>query len=129
MKVQFSNLSNAVTKWVGIEYEAISLYNLIADGVFKPLNVTTQKWQSLTGGSLLPDKCPTQGFNVRSQIHTTEKRVRLGYLAHKRCLKDEGLIGFGQNLNGFSWSCGYNYPSQSGNGDKQIPAFGYIYVR
>jgi hypothetical protein len=116
-------------KWIGIAYQASSLHSVIADGAFKPLNFTTQKWQSLIGGSLLPVDCPIQGFNVPSDIFTTQKRVRIGYLAHKSCQQQEGLIGFGVNLNGFLWSSGYNYPSRDGNGKKQIPSIGYIYVR
>ena len=131
MKVQNPASSDPITKWIGVDYEASSLYSLIADrdGVFKSLNVLAQKWQSLIGGSLLPVECPSQGFNVPSQIFSAMKRVRLGYLAHKTCHQQEGLLGFGMNLDGFSWSSGYNYPSRSGNGDKQISALGYIYVR
>lgn len=117
------------TKWIGIHYEAISLYSLIADGLFKPLNVGASKWQSLIEGSLIPAECPFEGFNVHKDGDPTQKRVRIGYLGHKRCRQDEGLIGFGTDLNDFRWSSGYIYPSRQGNGAKQISAFGYIYVR
>ena len=117
------------TKWIGIHYEAISLYSLIADGLFKPLNVGASKWQSLIEGSLIPAECPFEGFNVHKDGDPTQKRVRIGYLGHKRCRQDEGLIGFGTDLNDFRWSSGYIYPSRDGTGHKQISAFGYIFVR
>ena len=58
----------------------------------------------------------------------TEMRGRTGYLGHKICTQDEGLIGFGTNLSGFVWSSGHVYPSRD-VGEKHIPGFGYIFVR
>ncbi len=125
-------VGDAQTTWIGIDYQTSSLYSLIAPGKFKALSVQVdaQKWQSLIDGSELPAQCSFQGFNVPSKIHQ-QKRVRLGYLGHKRCVNvyvDEGVIGFGTKLNGMQHSSGYNFPARDSNGDKQITAFGYIYV-
>ena len=119
------NSDGSSKKWIGIEYEASSLYSLMADGKFKTVNVGKSKWQSLIGESLLPNKCPREGFNTHL---STQKRVRIGYLAQKKCGQEKGLVGFGTDLDGFHWSSGYIYPSRQGQGDKRISAFGYIYV-
>ncbi len=119
------------TNWIGIDYQATSLYSLIADGEFRVVNIKAQipsLWQTLIDESHLPVQCLFQGFNVPSKIHSTMNRVRLGYLAHKRCHQQEGLIGFGTNLDGVQWSSGYIYPSREGD-PKKISAFGYIFVR
>ena len=119
------NSDGSSINWIGIQYEASSLYSLMADGMFKTVNVGKSKWQSLIGESLLPNKCPRKGFNTHL---STQKRVRIGYLAQKTCGQEEGLVGFGADLDGFHRSSGYIYPSRQGNGDKRISAFGYIYV-
>jgi hypothetical protein len=69
-------LGNGNTKWIGIHYEAISLYSLTADGVFIPLNVGASKWQYLIEGSLIPAECPFDGYNVHKDGDPTQKRVR-----------------------------------------------------
>ncbi|CAB4042664.1 Hypothetical predicted protein, partial [Paramuricea clavata] len=116
------NSDGSSINWIGIEYEASSFYSLLADGMFKPVNVGKSKWESLLDDSKLPNNCGYEGFNTRLDL--TQKRVRIGYLAQKTCGQEEGLIGFGTDLNGFRWSSGYIYPSRQGNGAKQISAFG-----
>jgi hypothetical protein len=123
------NSDGSSIKWIGIEYEASSLYSLMADGVFKTVTIGKSKWESLDDDSKLPNNCEYERFNTRLASNPTQKRVRIGYLAQKTCGQEEGLIGFGPYLNGFCWSSGYIYPSRQGNGAKQISAFGYIYVR
>ena len=114
--------------WIGIKRDANSLYSLIAGKSFKGVDVNRGKWQSLISDASLPEECQVKGFNVHGKIDQNEMRVRLGYLAHKSCTQQEGLIGFGINLNGYVWSSGYVYPSRD-QANKLIPAFGYIFVR
>ena len=114
--------------WIGIKRDANSLYSLIAGKSFKKVHVNRGKWQSLINDTSLPEKCEVKGFNVHGKINQKPMRVRLGYLAHKRCDQQEGLIGFGTNLDSYVWSSGYVYPSRN-EANKHIPAFGYIFVR
>ena len=114
--------------WIGIQQNANSLHSLIAGKSFKGVHVNRGRWQSLINDASLPEKCEVKGFNVHGQINQNEMRVRLGYLAHRSCTKQEALIGFGTNLDGYVWSSGYVYPSRN-EANKHIPAFGYIFVR
>jgi hypothetical protein len=95
------NSDGSSINWIGIEYEASSLYSLIADGVFKSVKVGKSKWGSLLNGGLnLPNECQHKGFNTHLPNNPTQKRVRIGYLAQKTCEQEEGLVGFGADLDG-----------------------------
>ena len=44
---------NGVTKWIMVNHQPNSLFNVIEDGVFKNTNVGNNKWLSLMDGSRL----------------------------------------------------------------------------
>ena len=57
---------NGVTKWIMINHQASSLFNVIADGDFKNTNVGKNKWLSLMDGSRLQENCNEEGFNINT---------------------------------------------------------------
>ncbi|CAB3998900.1 Hypothetical predicted protein, partial [Paramuricea clavata] len=53
------------TKWIVVDHQAWSLFNEIADGIFKSTTAGKVKWKSLIDNSSLQKKCNKEGFNFR----------------------------------------------------------------
>ena len=122
-----------ITKWIAIDYQASSLFNVIADGAMKKTNAGRMTWASLINGSYLQKNCNEEGFNIRSVNGLDYMYVRIGLVANNEyhCITCDSSIGFGilffrNALKVVSTTCGnvWNvaYP-------KSISIWGYILVQ
>ena len=126
---------NGVTKWIVINYQASSLFNVIADGDFKNTNVGKNKWLSLMDGSLLQENCDEDGFNINTPgYELAHLKVRIGIIANNEhdCESCDSCFGFGTSIRG----CDGEIKTTCGNiaicdqlDNKNTPAFGYIFVQ
>ena len=122
------------TKWIVLDYEETSLYNLIADGEYRQTFAGRDAWKSLIAGSSLQPNCNKEGFGIS---HRNYIEIRLGYLANNqmRCSTPDSCIGFGIYYQScyvkrITITCGnIALCSQNDNGQKILPAFGYILVQ
>ena len=126
---------NGVTKWIVINYRASSLFNVIADEGSKRLNVGRNKWLSLMDGSRLQPHCNKEGFNINTPgYNSAHLKVRIGIIANNEndCKSSDSCFGFGTSVRG----CDGEIKTTCGNiaicghlGNKNTPAFGYIFVQ
>ena len=132
---------NNVTKWIVIDHKASSLFNVIADGVFKKTYVGKDKWLSLMDGSSLQTRCNREGFNINIRYYALGYysllwlKVRIGIIAndHSNCWSSNSYIGFGTSARGCSGetrktTCG-NIAYCNRLNNKNTAAFGYIFVQ
>ena len=127
---------NNLTKWIVINYKASSLFNVIADGDFKNMNVGKHKWLSLMDGSLLQHHCKKEGFNINTPgYESAHLKVRIGIIANNEndCKSCDSCIGFGTSIRGcddeiIKTTCG-NIAICNELENKNSPAFGYIFVQ
>ena len=128
---------NNVTKWIVINHKASSLFNVIADGVFKNTTVGKNKWLSLMDGSLLQQHCNREGFNINIPGFSPNAhlKVRIGIIANNEynCNSCDSCIGFGTLVRGCK---GDTRKTTCGNiaicdflGNKNTTTFGYIFVQ
>ena len=88
-------------KLISIDYPASSLYDLIADGVYRETNVGRHKWKSLIGGSSLQRNCIREGYNVERSyvgyINFELAKVRIGIIANQENDRHSlnSFVGFG----------------------------------
>jgi hypothetical protein len=121
-------------KWIAIDQQASSLFDIIAEDKFTATNITKSKWRSLIIGSSLQAYCNKEGFNIRGGQSNTKMYVRIGLVANKenQCDTCSSCIGFGVSITGCRGgvkkkACGnihacYGYQTS-------IAAFGYILVQ
>ena len=129
---------NNVTKWIVINYNASSLFDVIADGVFRNTTVEKNKWLSLMDGSDLQQHCNKEGFNINTPGHYSPNahlKVRIGIIANNQndCNSCDSCIGFGTLVRGCD---GETRKTTCGNigicgqlDNKNTAAFGYIFVQ
>ena len=125
---------NGETRWMKLDYDASSLYSVIADGNYRRTTAGRAAWKSLIAGSSLQPYCNEEGFGI---FYHNEIKIRLGYLANNqnRCPQSDSCIGFGIS---YSMACPLESNitcgniaqcSNNDNGKKLTPAFGYILVQ
>ncbi len=134
---------NNVTKWIVIQHEASSLFNVIADGKFSETNAGKEVWKSLIDGSALQENCNKEGFNVQVKNNAYEVayvNVRVGLVANnqKNCYSVDSTIGFGTSVRGCgacrddgkvrNTTCG-NISFCGKINNTNTAAFGYILVQ
>ena len=127
--------SDNITRWIAIDYQASSLFHVIANDVMKETNAGRMTWTSLMNGSYLQAKCNLEGFNVRSVNWSDYMYVRIGLVANNEnyCSTCDSAIGFGILFcrskwkvvsstcgNVYYWSNAYRY---------NIATWGYILVQ
>ena len=128
---------NNVTKWIVINHKASSLFDMIADGVFKKTTAGKNRWLSLMDGSSLQPYCNTQGFNINSLSTdpNANLKVRIGIIANNEneCNSCDSCFGFGTSVRGCD---GETRKTTCGNiaicgqlDNKNTAAFGYIFVQ
>ena len=125
---------NGDRKWMMLDYEASSLYSVIADGKYRSTSAGRATWLSLIANSSMLAHCNYEGFNINLRVARKElwhMHVRLGLVANDEddCESTDSWIGFGVEYIGCVEShqaCG-NRIHCSDNVD--IPAFGYIFVQ
>ncbi len=122
-----------VTKWIEIQHNASSLFNVIANGIFTATNVGRDTWLSLISGSyaFLQPNCNKEGFNVQNGHRNQESHVRIGIVINneKNCDTCDSFTGFGASYYRSSITCGRFLWKQWQWSDEQIVAFGYILVQ
>ena len=127
---------NGVTKWIVINDQASSLFNVIAGGVFENKSVGKEKWLSLMNGSLLEECCNKEGFNINvTGYSVAHLKVRIGIIANNEneCNSCDSCIGFGTSVRGCDGdtrktTCG-NIAICNKLNNKNTTAFGYIFVQ
>ncbi|XP_046863593.1 uncharacterized protein LOC124457373 [Xenia sp. Carnegie-2017] len=122
---------NGKTNFISFNFQAKSLYDIIAKGKYHQTNVSRKKWMSLIKESVLQQNCNKEGFNAKAGREKFA-RVRVGILGNNQnhCMSSNSFIGFGCmykkcNQNAEINSCG-NFKRCKGNNDKQ--SMGYIFV-
>ena len=122
---------NGVTRFLQVDKAAASLDDLIADGKYRHTSLGRDEWKTLIGpDASLQLKCNKEGFNSQGTMHRTS-RVRIGIIANQEndCNFPDSRIGFGGGGSGFENACGNGASWSADNGDKNIKAFGYIFVQ
>ena len=126
------------TKWIVVDHQAWSLFNEIADGIFKSTTAGKVKWKSLIDNSFLQKKCNKEGFNFRF-VHARKRsryvKIRIGFVANaeNNCDSPNSCIGFGTSVRCsdrhiLSTTCGNMVVCRSFN-TKNTPALGFILVQ
>ena len=123
--------TNGNTKWLRLDYEAKSLYDVIHGNAYKATHLGRKAWKDLIPGSSLQLRCNKEGFNV----HSTNTKARIGILGNQEneCNSPDSRIGFGTGGSG----CGQDEKNSAGNegrcepdnGIKSIKSFGYIFAQ
>jgi hypothetical protein len=132
MKVEGDTETNI--KWIAIDHQASSLFDVIADDNFTATNITKSKWKSLINGSSVQQNCNTQGFNIRGGESNWKMHVRIGLVANDEtdCNTCNSCIGFGISVTACGGrvkkkACGNIHACKNLQND--IAAFGYILVQ
>ena len=120
---------NGDRKWMMLDYEASSLYSVIADGQYRSTSAGKNTWMSVIAGSSLQPNCNHEGFNIQFTL----TNARLGFVAknENNCKTCDSWIGFGI----YASTCGTIYQACGNRAvcavDRvvNIAAFGYILVQ
>ena len=126
---------NSDRRWMVLNYEASSLYNLIADGQYRNTTAVKNTWKSLIASSALQEKCNLQGFNINKSwtYNTNIMKARLAFAANNEddCESPDSWIGYGVRYIGWQVDIHLACGNHVGYGKprKHIPAFGYILVQ
>ena len=121
---------NDVTKWIEVDHQASSLYDVILNGTFKYTKAGKDKWRSLIHNSALQENCNEEGFNLNS--HGIKMRIGLFANNENDCKTPDSSIGFGfsvsRNIERKITSCGslLLYPIEYIH---IIAAFGFILIK
>ncbi|KAM7452440.1 hypothetical protein ABFA07_000115 [Porites harrisoni] len=119
-------------KSVVINYQARSLYSLIADNIYRNTSLGRDTWKKLIGfQASLQSKCNKEGFNVLCGSKQQSK-ARIGIVANNEdnCDSCDSRIGFGTGGDyDDSNTCGNEATYYADNGDQHIKAMGYILVQ
>ena len=123
-------------KWIMLDYDASSLYSVIADGQYHNTSAGRATWLSLIAGSSLQTNCNYEGFNINLTRVDPPLHVylRLGLVGNNQnhCISPNSWIGFGAKKvnnkydNERNQACG-NFVFYTNSVD--LPAFGYIFVQ
>jgi hypothetical protein len=95
---------NGATKWILIDHQASSLFNVIAGGNFIATTVEKNAWKSLVKDSYLQNNCNQQGFNIVTKNKFYQYKfaynVRIGIVANNEndCESCDSCIGFGTSV-------------------------------
>ena len=119
-------------KSVVINYQARSLYSLIADDEYRATSLGRDTWKKLIGSQAsLQTNCNKEGFNVLCD-GSSHSKARIGIVANNEddCESCDSRIGFGTGGDyDDSNTCGNEATYYADNGDRHIKAMGYILVQ
>ena len=119
---------NGDSKWVRLDYEASSLYSVIADGQYRETSAGRATWMSLITGSSLQPHCNQEGFNLGNN-NIFLGRIGLCANNEYNCYSCDSWIGFGVYYEGCSTKRYQTCGNQAVCGVYRvvnIPAFGYL---
>ena len=122
---------------MSIDKQAVSLYSLLADKMYRETKLGKDKWKSLLSGSSLQPNCDMEGFNVLSPTGSSNAAItRIGIIRNNEgdCDSCNSRIGFGsagsRGGQDDDNSCGNEAIAYySDNGEKHIKANCYILVQ
>ncbi|XP_046864160.1 uncharacterized protein LOC124458110 [Xenia sp. Carnegie-2017] len=119
------------TNFISFNFQAKSLYDIVADGKYHPTNVSRDKWMSLIKESVLQRNCNKEGFNAKDE-EKLFRRLRIGIIGNNgnNCRRSDSFIGFGCTYKKWKQnaqinSCGNG---RSFQGLKNKQSMGYIFV-
>ena len=119
-------------KSVVINYQARSLYSLIADNIYRNTSLGRDTWKELIGSQAsLQANCNKEGFNVLSG-RKHQSKARIGIVANNQdnCGTCDSRIGFGTGgYHDDSNTCGNEATRDGDNDNQHIKAMGYILVQ
>ena len=119
-------------KSVVINYQARSLYSLIADNIYRNTSLGRDTWKELIASQAsLQLNCNKEGFNVLIGSKQQSK-ARIGIVGNNEndCRSCDSRIGFGTGGDyDDSNTCGNEATYNADNGDQHIKAMGYILVQ
>ena len=119
------------TNYLAINYTADSLHALIADGQYRATTLGRDAWKALITNSSLQENCNKEGFNaLPGDPGAARARIGITSNEYNDCDQNDSRLGFGtggaRNPND---SCGNSAYHDGDNGDKNITAFGFIFVQ
>ena len=119
---------NDVTNWILVDYTAISLYSVIADGRSHETNLGRAEWMSLLNEAVLQSNCNKEGFNA--QCSKPRRMSRIGIFGNDEddCSLCNTVIGFGSQVRYSKSSSGYIYDKKN-KLVINLETFGYIFVQ
>ena len=119
-------------KSVVINYQARSLYSLIADNIYRNTSLGRDTWKELIASQAsLQLNCNKEGFNVLIGSKQQSK-ARIGIVGNNEndCRSCDSRIGFGTGGDyDDSNTCGNEATYNADNGNQHIKAMGYILVQ
>jgi hypothetical protein len=125
-----------VTKWIEVHHRAISLYDVVANEMFKQTKAGKNTWKSLIGHSSMQNNCNKEGFNFINAYRLTYVKIRIGLVANNEyhCNSPDSCIGFGissRNSDGVvqSTSCGNLRYCCLKNSGVNIAAYGLVLIK
>ena len=131
---------NNVQKWIKVDHQANSLFDVVSDGTFKATTAGKDTWKSLIDDSSMQENCNKEGFNFNKEKHGLiwwqSLKIRIGLVANNEddCDTPDSCIGFGTSVRGSSvggaeiTSCG-NLRFCCGWGNRNVAAFGLILIK
>ena len=116
---------NNATNMILLNHSANSLYNVIADGIYRRTYLGRDVWLTLVNDGEIQEYCNKEGFNV--EVVGTKLFLRIGLAGNEQdnCVTPDSSIGFGMQYDepGQRRSSGIIYVSS------HVPSFGYIFVQ
>ena len=125
-------------RFIVINKAANSLYELIADEIYRSTNLGRDEWKKLVGPQAsLQNNCEREGFNAKGDTRFYLSKARIGIIGNQEnnCNSPDSRIGFGTGGEGLPSTqygentCGNEAHWSSDNGDTSIRAMGYILVQ
>ena len=122
---------NDDTNWILVNYNATSLYSVIADENYHKTNAGRAEWISLINGTELQPYCNKEGFNIKFNVRNLKLRIGIAGNSEDNCDSCDSAIGFGTEIKDahnrhFLWKL------SSGNMHVYVHSlmtFGYIFVQ
>lgn len=127
---------SGVTKWLRINLTRSSLLEVFQTGQYIPTSFPRSTWKSMIANSSLQSNCNRQGFNVKNTAGTIVARI--GFIANQEndCSSPDSFVAVGstsvlycESNNLVRISCGNAASCEADNGDKYVPAMGYVLVQ
>ena len=125
-------------RFIVINKNAKSLYELIADEQYRSTNLGRDEWKKLVGPQAsLQNNCEREGFNAKGDrrfFYLSKARIGIIGNQENHCNSPDSRIGFGTEGEGLPSmygenTCGNEAHWSSDNGDTSIRAMGYILVQ
>ena len=122
------------TRWLRLPVASSSLLNLFKSERYVATRAGRNAWKRMIQGSSLQRHCNREGINVKR--NDGQLFARIGFIGNQEneCNSPDSYIGFGTWRFRFCSrlpviSCGNIATCSPDNGDKSLPATGYILIK